>query len=35
MVILLNSQLYVYPKGKQDDLTADQLKQLKAIVERW
>ncbi len=27
--------LYVYPKGKQEDLTKDQLKQLKAIVERW
>lgn len=27
--------LYVYPKGKQDNLTPAQLKQLKAIVERW
>lgn len=27
--------LYVYPKGKQENLTKDQLKQLKAIVERW
>ena len=27
--------LYVYPKGKQDNLTPEQLKQLKAIVERW
>ena len=27
--------LYVYPKGKQDKLTPDQLKQLKVIVERW
>lgn len=27
--------LYVYPKSKQDDLTKDQIAQLKAIVERW
>jgi mRNA-degrading endonuclease RelE of RelBE toxin-antitoxin system len=27
--------LYVYPKGKQDDLTKQQIAQLKAIVERW
>lgn len=27
--------LYVYPKGKQEDLSKEQLKQLKAIVERW
>ncbi len=27
--------LYAYPKGKQEDLTKDQLAQLKAIVERW
>ena len=27
--------LYVYPKGKQENLSKDQLKQLKAIVERW
>lgn len=27
--------LYVYPKGKQENLTADQLAALKAIVERW
>ena len=27
--------LYVYPKGRQDNLTPDQLKQLRAIVERW
>ncbi len=27
--------LYVYPKSKQDSLTKGQLKQLKAIVERW
>jgi hypothetical protein len=27
--------LYVYPKGRQDNLTADQLKQLRLIVERW
>ncbi|BBB26936.1 type II toxin-antitoxin system RelE/ParE family toxin [Amphritea japonica] len=27
--------LYVYPKGKQDNLTKAQLAQLKAIVERW
>ncbi|SMO45556.1 type II toxin-antitoxin system RelE/ParE family toxin [Gracilimonas mengyeensis] len=25
--------LYAYPKSKQDDLTADQLKQLKQLVE--
>ncbi|MCG7905016.1 MAG: type II toxin-antitoxin system RelE/ParE family toxin [Candidatus Thiodiazotropha taylori] len=27
--------LYVYPKGKQDNLTKEQVAQLKAIVERW
>jgi hypothetical protein len=27
--------LYVYPKGKQENLTKDQIKQLKIIVERW
>ncbi|WP_299202982.1 type II toxin-antitoxin system RelE/ParE family toxin [uncultured Amphritea sp.] len=27
--------LYVYPKGKQDNLTKAQVAQLKAIVERW
>jgi hypothetical protein len=27
--------LYVYPKGKQEDLTKQQIAQLKAIVERW
>ena len=27
--------LYVYPKGKQDNLTKTQVKQLRAIVERW
>lgn len=27
--------LYVYPKGKQENLTDEQLAQLKAIVERW
>ncbi|MES9990726.1 MAG: type II toxin-antitoxin system RelE/ParE family toxin [Candidatus Thiodiazotropha sp.] len=27
--------LYVYPKGKQDNLTQVQVAQLKAIVERW
>ena len=27
--------LYVYPKGKQENLTQAQLKQLKTIVERW
>lgn len=27
--------LYVYPKGKQVDLSPEQLKQLKLIVERW
>lgn len=27
--------LYAYPKGKQTNLTQDQLKQLKLIVERW
>jgi hypothetical protein len=25
--------LYAYPKSKKDDLTADQLKQLKKLVE--
>jgi hypothetical protein len=27
--------LYVYPKCKQDNLTKEQVAQLKAIVERW
>lgn len=27
--------LYVYPKGKQENLSQDQLRQLKIIVERW
>jgi hypothetical protein len=27
--------LYVYPKGKQDNLTKAQMSRLKAIVERW
>lgn len=27
--------LYVYPKGKQENLTSEQLSALKAIVERW
>nr|WP_231882941.1 hypothetical protein [Oleiphilus sp. HI0132] len=27
--------LYVYPKGKQESLTSDQLAILKTIVERW
>jgi hypothetical protein len=27
--------LYVYPKGKQENLTKEQLAQLKAVVERW
>lgn len=27
--------LYTYPKGKQENLTKEQLAQLKAIVERW
>ena len=27
--------LYVYPKSKQEDLTAEQKKALKSIVERW
>ena len=27
--------IYVYPKGKQDNLTAAQLKALREIVERW
>ena len=27
--------LYVYSKGKQDNLAKDQIAQLKAIVERW
>ena len=27
--------LYVYPKGKQENLTQNQIKQLKAIVARW
>ena len=27
--------LYVYPKSKQEDLTAEQKRVLKSIVERW
>lgn len=27
--------LYVYPKSEQEDLTSDQKKALKTIVERW
>ena len=27
--------LFVYPKGKQENLTKDQIKQLRTIVERW
>lgn len=27
--------LYVYPKGKQDNLTPEQLAALRGIVERW
>ena len=27
--------LYVYPKSKQEDLTAEQKRALKSIVERW
>ncbi len=27
--------LYVYPKSQQEDLTAEQKKALKSIVERW
>ena len=27
--------LYVYPKGKQDNLTKEQLRTLKAIIARW
>jgi len=27
--------LYVYPKGKQENLTQEQLAQLRKIVERW
>ena len=27
--------LYVYPKGKQENLTQAQVKQLRTIVERW
>ena len=27
--------LYVYPKGKQENLTPDQLAALRKIVERW
>ena len=27
--------LYVYPKGKQENLTPAQLKQLKILIERW
>jgi len=25
--------VYIYPKGKQDDLTAEQLKRLQRIIE--
>ena len=27
--------LYVYPKSRQEDLTSEQVKELKSIVERW
>lgn len=27
--------LYVYPKGKQENLTSEQLAALKAVVEKW
>lgn len=27
--------LFVYPKGKQGNLTQNQIKQLRTIVERW
>ncbi len=27
--------LYVYPKSEQEDLTPEQKKTLKTIVERW
>ena len=27
--------LYVYPKSRQGDLTSEQVKELKSIVERW
>lgn len=27
--------LYAYPKGKQENLTKEQIAQLKTIVERW
>jgi len=27
--------LYVYPKGKQENLTQNQIQKLKTIVERW
>ena len=27
--------LYVYPKGKLENLTQSQIKQLKTLVERW
>ncbi|MFV1872721.1 MAG: type II toxin-antitoxin system RelE/ParE family toxin [Oleiphilus sp.] len=27
--------LYVYPKGKQENLTSEQLNALKTIIERW
>ncbi|PUA27734.1 MAG: hypothetical protein B0W54_14430 [Cellvibrio sp. 79] len=27
--------LYVYPKGKQENMTKEQLIQLRSIVERW
>lgn len=27
--------IYVYPKGNQDNLTAEQLRKLRVVVERW
>ena len=27
--------LYIYQKTKQEDLTSEQVKELKSIVERW
>ena len=27
--------LYAYPKGKQENLTKEQIAQLKTIIERW
>lgn len=27
--------VFVYPKGRQENLTKDQIKQLRTIVERW